>query len=300
MAKLSNKDDSEDKDASKDQNHPEVDTPVSTEEAPQRKEETAARRDRLLQTALELLRIKATREKQWDVYNFDLLNREWVGSFKDAIKSADLFLREFEEREEEIHAYQLFEPEEQYTAEEIGKKFDEYKWQGMSTKNTVTKELDEIRKALKNQIREIKEHALSGEDKEFSEAMLKFRDHIEKITGMNALTTIYPKLKHELQEIEANIGREYAPADFDEITPAYYDYKGFLKYCFIEEEGPKVYRYRAREIFLFAAKKKLLRKKLIKPLKSLSAEFISCPHVRDLDSAFNEILRAIKTEADDD
>lgn len=260
-------------------------------------EEAAARREKLLKTALELLRIKAAREKQWDVHNFDLLHHEWVGSFEDAIKSADLLLRQIEERDVDIHAYQVFEKGRKYTAEEISKKFGELKWPLLTSKNTVRTDLNTIEEAMKTELDNIKAQVLSGEEKAFSEAMESFSEHIEAICRQDALSETYPALRDKLNEVRMEVRMAHAPAHHSETEPTYHRRKSFIDWCFVREKieskpgetRQEVRRYRAFDIFLYAARSKVLEDKLTTSWSNLAESFVPYPSL-DIDYAFREAL----------
>jgi hypothetical protein len=225
----------------------------------------------------------------------DLTDPTWDLEFNSALKRAEMLIRSIEERDVDIHAYQIFREGDVLTEERIADDFKRVGWAGLSSKQPVTKLMRTLRGWMEEHF--AKETALNpfNNDQEISEAMRKVADCLGPLIDDSLIKDAIPDFRKMAEKfmngLSESIPLVASSHTHHEWTAAEAENEAFKCWCFPFEESVHgtVRKYRPHEIFRFAAKMKWIG---VVPLSSLAKTFMPFPQRPHLDARFAKFDKA--------
>jgi len=208
----------------------------------------------------------------------DVSDSAWNAAFLGAMKRADTILRMVEERDYDIHAYQIFEEGLQYSAEAVSNRFKAVSWDDFS-RNTLEKFFGELREAIRDyanlQFGRIPEARNLGSSMAY-DAIL---EAVNPLLENNDITAAFPSFSEEVTRLLERLAHRDQGLSHQEVLELTFRCHSFAEWCFpVEERGEKtVQKYRAYEILRFAQMRGWHQERLTKTVADLADDFVPNP-----------------------
>lgn len=243
------------------------------------------RDERRLALALQLIKeFHPEREGSSRHRGFD--ETKWKSDFERAIKLADSYLRKVEDRDYDIHAYQLFEEGQQLSAEKTATRFAEAGWEDFKSKNTVAKFFDELETKMAEYADDVAERTPRLRNEKADRAYKKIVSTLQPLLESSTIREAFPDFRDLASDLLGRLVPRYEGLTREEAMEMTFKHVSFLNHCFTtEDRGTKFVRmYRPYEIFRYAELRGWKRERLTITVSVLASDFVPHPPREPKDS----------------
>ena len=228
----------------------------------------------------------------------DFTDETWDLEFNSALKRAEMLMRSTMERDSDIHAYQVFREGDVLTEEQIADEFKRVLWAGLKSKLPITNLMRELKVLMEKHFEDEAAHNPFSDNQEPSDALKEVASYLEALIVDSLIEKAIPdfrKIANQFMDLlSLSIPQAAFGQTYHEWMATDIENSAFMLWCFPFEESSHgaVRKYRAHEIFRFAAKMKWREKELMITLSSLDSSFIPFPQRAHSDARFEKFDRA--------